>query len=101
MYTYNITTRVENTIADAWILWQQKVHIPSCLQTGSVAGYQFHKLLGHDEEDIQLFVLQLQIPSESDLQTFTSMHEPDLKLLSEKKWGDSVLEFRSLLQNID
>ncbi len=34
MFVYNITTKVDNTIEEEWILWQKKIHIPEILSTG-------------------------------------------------------------------
>ena len=101
MYTVNITTKVDHDSLIDWLLWQKEVHIPALMETGCFQEYRFQKLLNHEEEDGEIFVLQLVAFSKESYQTFLERFEKNLKNDSFIKWGEKCFEFRSLLQNID
>ena len=101
MYTVNITTKVDNDILDDWLHWQKEIHIPAMMDTGCFQKYRFHHLLGQDETDGKVFVLQLVARSKESHQLFLENFEKKLKNDSFLKWGEKYFEFRSLLQNID
>lgn len=101
MYTINITTMVDHDILADWLLWQRDVHIPALMETKCFQDYRFQQLIGQDEEDGKIFVLQLITASKENYELFQEKFEDDLKNLSFEKWGEKCFEFRSLLQNID
>ncbi len=101
MYTVNITTKVNHDIIDDWLLWQKDEHIPALMDTGCFQEYRFHQLVGQDEEDGKVFVLQLLTTSKESYHSFLEKADKELQNQSIKKWGERCFEFRSLLQNID
>ena len=101
MYTINITTKVDDDILTEWLNWQKDIHIPSLMDTGCFQKYRFHQLLGQDESDGKVFVLQLVAGTKQNHQIFQDKFENILKNESFLKWGERCFEFRSLLQNID
>lgn len=101
MYTVNITTKVDNDILADWLNWQKQIYIPALMNTGCFQKYRFHQLLGQDETDGKVFVLQLLAATKENHQIFLERFENNLKNESFLKWGEKCFEFRSLLQNID
>ena len=101
MYTVNITTKVDHDILTDWLLWQKEAHIPALMETGCFQQYRFHHLLGQDDTDGKVFVLQLVIATKENYETFLEKFEKGFKNNTFSKWGEKCLEFRSLLQNID
>lgn len=101
MFTINITTKVDHDILTDWLLWQKKTHIPALMDTGCFQQYRFHQLLGQDDKDGKVFVLQLLTTSKESYTIFSEKFEKELKNDSFSKWGEKCFEFRSLLQNID
>lgn len=101
MFTLNITTKVDHDIVVDWLLWQKEVHIPAMMDTKCFQDYRFQQLIGQDDDDGKIFVLQLVTASESDYHFFLEKFENILKNQSLEKWGEKFFEFRSLLQNID
>ncbi len=101
MYTVNITTKVDHDILTDWLIWQKNDHIPALMDTGCFQQYRFHELIGQDEEDGKVFVLQLVTTSKESYHSFMEEFEMELKNQSVVKWGDKCFEFRSLLQNVD
>lgn len=101
MYTLNITTKVDHDILPAWLKWQKEIHIPALMETGCFQKYRFHQLLGQDESDGKVFVLQLVVNTNESHKTFENEFENKLKNESFLKWGEKCFEFRTLLQNID
>ncbi len=101
MYTVNITTKVDNEILPDWLKWQKDIHIPTLMGTGCFNLYRFQQLLGQDEADGKVFVLQLVTRTKESYQIFLDKFENKLKNDSFLKWEEKCFEFRSLLQNID
>ena len=101
MYTLNITTKVDPDILADWLKWQKEIHIPALMDTGCFQKYRFHHLLGQDETDGKVYILQLVAGSKESHQNFLDKFENKLKNESFLKWGEKCFEFRSLLQNID
>lgn len=101
MYTINITTKVDNDIIADWLKWQKEVHIPALMNTGCFQKFRLQQLLGQDETDGKVFVLQIVASTKESYQIFLDKFENKLKKDSFLKWEEKCFEFRSLLQNID
>lgn len=101
MFIYNITTKVEHSISDAWLRWQQDIHIPEIMATGLFTEHRFYKLLEHDDEEGAIFVIQFVADSKVNYDTYISEFAPQLREISLVKWNDKTVSFRTLLQNVD
>ncbi len=51
MIIYNVTIKVDKTIAEDWLLWMQKEHIPEVMATGCFYAYKIVRLLEIDESE--------------------------------------------------
>lgn len=51
MLIYNITTKVDHSIADAWLQWMKEEHIPEVIATGCFSQSRILRLLEVDETD--------------------------------------------------
>ena len=40
MYIYNVTLKVDATVADDWTRWMRQTHIPEVIDTGYFTGYR-------------------------------------------------------------
>lgn len=50
MFIYNITFRVNNSIAEDWLKWQKEEHIPEIIATGLFEDSKIYRLLNQDDE---------------------------------------------------
>ncbi len=100
MVIYNITTRVENNIADVWLQWQNDVYVPEVMNTGLFSEYRFFKLLGQDETDGKTYILQFYASNKNLCEEYVEEHAQILRNKEIEKWGDNFVSFQSLLESV-
>ena len=101
MYIYNITTKVDNGIADVWTLWQKQTHIPETMITGFFYDYRFYELLEQDEDDLKTFVIQYFARELKDCKEYIREYLPLLTEIAFDKWGNQFISFRTLLKSLN
>ena len=100
MIVYNITTKVDHSVYEEWLQWQKDIHIPEIMDTGFFSEYRFYKLLEHDDDEGKVFVTQFLTHTRQDYDTYIKEFSSILRNKSLEKWGDKVVSFRTLLQNV-
>jgi hypothetical protein len=100
MLLYNITTKVDHAIVNDWLRWEKEIHIPEIMSTGLFIEHKFYKLLEHDDEEGQNFIIQFMASSKEDFDTYLKEFAPQLQSKVFAKWGDKVVIFQTLLQNV-
>ena len=103
MILYNITLNVEEGLGDDFLVWIKAVHIPEFLKTGLFLEHKMFKLISNhgDSPGTLTFALQFYL---KDVKTFLEYSDNHAGRLSEElkaKFGNGVLAFRTLLENID
>ncbi len=98
MIIYNVTVKLTWQIADAWLAWMQRTHIPGVMATGSFTSYQFVKLLDIDEEEGPTYAVQYVANSKAEVDHYINVHAPRLRQDSMDRWGDQFIAFRTLMQ---
>ncbi len=100
MFIYNITLKVDHAILNEWLHWQKEIHIPEIMATGLFYDHRFYRLLEHDEEEGNTYVIQFLAKEKNDYNRYLENFAPRLRKESDQKWGDQVLSFRTLLQDL-
>ena len=100
MLIYNITTKVDHDISEEWLRWQKEIHIPEIMATGFFSEHRFYKLLEHDDESGTIFVTQFYSHSRTNYDRYILQNAPQLRKQALDKWGDKIISFRTLLQNV-
>ncbi len=101
MYIYNITTKVDNNIADEWKHWQKQTNIPEIMLTGFFYDHRFYELLEQDDDDGKTFVVQYFALELEDCKEYIRNY---VSLLTERtfdKWGNQFIAFRTLLKSLN
>ncbi len=101
MLLYNITTKVDNAIVNEWLQWQKEIHIPEIMDSGLFHEYRLYRLLGQDDTEGKTYVTQFFIDSENNYQKYLQHFAPGLREKAIGQWGDQIISFRTLLQNVD
>jgi hypothetical protein len=101
MIIYNVTIKVEWSIAEDWENWMRNTHIPEVLQTGCFDKHQLVRLLEVDETDGPTYAAQYYAPNLTSYDYYLQHHAPALQKKSTDLWGQKCLDFRSLMQIID
>ena len=98
MIIYNVTVKVDASIADAWLAWLLEEHIPDVMQTGCFSGNKVVRLLEVDESEGPTYAIQYNADSKADYNRYIQMHANRLRDQSYQKWGDRFIAFRSVMQ---
>ena len=100
MLIYNITTKVENHIAEEWLQWQKEIYIPKILDTGLFYEYHIFKLLEQDETEGKTYVTQFYANNKEAYKKYIHHDYKILRSMSIEKWGNNYIDFESLLQTV-
>lgn len=101
MIIYNITTKVDWSVADDWKVYMHANFIPSLLETGCFDNFRFMKLLQVDESDGPTFALQLTSPSLSLYSRYIDAFAPEIRRKLAAQWGQNFVDFHSLMQEVE
>jgi len=101
MLIYNVTTKVDWSIAEEWLQWMQEIHIPDVLATGCFTKYQFVRLLEIDEEEGPTYAAQYFLESRLLYDQYLNQFASKLRQQVNDKWGNKYIAFRSLMQLVD
>jgi hypothetical protein len=88
-------------MAEEWLKWMQEEHIPEVMQTGCFTECKILKLLteADDNEGIN-YAIQYTANTIDNYNQYKDQFGPILQAKTKEKYGDSVLEYRSLLEVI-
>ena len=100
MIIYNVTIKVEQSIADAWLQWLLNEHIPDIMQTGCFSSHKVVRLLEVDETEGPTYAIQYHADSKADYNRYIEIHASHMRQKSFDKWGNGFMAFRSVMQVI-
>jgi len=101
MIIYNITIKVDWTIAEDWAAWMQDFLIPEVLGTGCFERHQFVRLLQVDETEGPTYAIQYYAATLSKYDYYLQHHAPAFRKQVADKWGEKYIDFRTLMQVIE
>ncbi len=100
MLIYNITTKVEHSIAHKWVQWMKAEHIPTIMETGKFVDFNFAKLIDIDETDGLTYAVQFFAEEKHDYDQYIQLHSAQLRKEAIDKWGANFISFRSLMEEV-
>jgi len=98
MLIYNVTTKVDPSIHEAWVDWMKMVHIPAIMDTKCFIKFQFVKLLDLDETDGFTYATQYYCNQQADYLQYMDQYAAFLRQEAMNTWGSQFASFRSLMQ---
>lgn len=101
MIIYNITIKVEWSVAEEWLQWMQKVYIPDMLNTGCFEKHQFVRLLQVDEIEGPTYASQYYIHTLSKYDYYLQHYAPFFRQQIKDKWGEKYIDFSTLMQVVE
>lgn len=101
MLIYNVTTKVDWSIADEWLQWMQAVHIPEVIGTGCFEKHQLVRLLEVDEEEGPTYAAQYFAVSKAKYEYYINHYAPAFGKQITGKWGDKYIAFRSVMEVVE
>ncbi len=98
MIIYNITTKVDQSIHEAWVDWMKTKHIPEIMNTGCFTKFQFVQVLETDESDGFTYATQFYATTKEDYKNYVAQFATALRQDALNTWGNKFAGFRSLMQ---
>lgn len=101
MIIYNVTTKINWSIQEAWVKWMQEKHLPQIMDTGCFTKLQFVKLLDTDEDDGPTYAAQFYANSIEQYNEYVEKYGPALRKDAKDTWGANLISFRSLMEVLE
>lgn len=98
---YNVTVKVETSIADAWLAWLKDEHVPEVLQTGCFTRAVISRLIETDDSDGPTFSIQYHAISKAQYNRYIEMHAANMRQKGYETWGNHFMAFRSVMQVVN
>lgn len=101
MIIYNVTVNVEEDIHTEWLDWMKTVHIPEVMATGLFIESKMLALISRQEGETG-FTYAIQYKTDSLEKYFNYRDEfgPSLQKKTLDKYGNKVLAFRTLMEEV-
>jgi len=100
MIIYNVTVKVELSIAKEWVKWMLDEHMDELVATGMFVAHRLHRLLEQDESDGVTYVAQYLCDSMAKYEEYIEKYAPALREKSNKRFGTKAIGFRTLMEVI-
>ena len=101
MIIYNVTIKVDDSIAEEWLKWMQEEHLPEVLGTGCFSGYRLVRLLEVDDSEGPTYATQYNAASKADYNRYIQLHAAGLREKLQQKWGNGFIAFRSVMEVVE
>jgi hypothetical protein len=101
MLIYNVTTKVDWSIADEWVKWMQETHIPEVMGSGCFEKHQLVRLLDIDEQEGPTYAAQYYATSKISYEDYIDKYATELREKVINKWGNKFISFRTLMELVD
>jgi hypothetical protein len=98
---YNVTTKVDHSIADAWLRWLKDEHVPDIIATGCFTHATILRLLDTDETAGPTYAVQYHAESKALYNRYIEMFAEAMRKKAIAKWGDQFIAFRSVLEVVN
>ncbi len=98
---YNVTIKIETTLAAEWLQWMQQTHIPEVIATGCFTHAVTLRLMETDEEEGLTYAVQYFAASKANYNCYIEKFAPQLRQKNFDKWGNKFIAFRSVMEVMD
>ena len=100
MIIYNVTIKVEDAIAEDWVLWMKNEHIGDVLGTGLFTDCRLCRLIQDDEQEGVTYVAQYYCESMTEYNEYIDNHAQQMREKGFKKFGSGFVAFRTVMETV-
>ena len=98
---YNVTIKVEHSIAREWLEWLKNEHVPGMIATGCFTSATIlHLLESHDNEG-NTYAVQYHAASKEKYNEYINRFSVEMRQKGLEKWGDRFIAFRTVMQVVN
>lgn len=101
MIIYNVTIKVEKSVAGPWLVWLKEEHIPEVIGTGCFTRASILHLLEVDDSEGPTYAIQYVAESKALYNLYIEKFASGMRQKSFEKWGDKFIAFRSVMEVIN
>lgn len=98
---YNVTVKVDPTIADEWLTWINTVHIPDVINTGCFTKGKLLRLLEMDDSEGPTYAIQYFAENRAAYDLYIDKFADTMRRKSFEKWGTKFIAFRSVMEFVN
>ena len=98
---YNVTTKVDHSIATDWVEWMKATHIPAMIATGCFEKGLMLQLTEVDESEGPTYAVQYSAASRALYNRYIQVYAESLRKQAEAKWGALIISFRTVLRVVN
>ena len=97
MYIYNVTVKLDPSIAREWVTWMKEEHMPELMATGLFSRYQLCRLLEQDDSDGPTYTAQYFCAGKEEYDTYIRDYAPMMREKGLAKFGGKFAAFRTVM----
>ena len=98
MIIYNVTIKVNNDVADAWLTWMKTEHMADVMSTGLFVDCRLCRLLEQDELEGLTYTAQYSLESIAQYNTYIDQHAEKMREKGFKLFGGKFAAFRTVME---
>ncbi len=98
MIIYNVTIKVDHSIAAEWLIWLKEDHIPDIIGTGCFTHATILHLLEADDTEGITYAVQYHAESKALYNLYIEQFSDEMRKKGMGKWGNKFIAFRSVMQ---
>ncbi len=98
MIIYNVTIKVDNTAAEAWVEWMKNEHIADVLATGLFVDARLSRLLEQDDSEGITYIAQYFADTIEQYQEYIENHAIAMREKGFKAFGGKFAAFRTVME---
>lgn len=101
MIVYNVTVKVDHSIASDWLTWMKQEHIPDIVGTGCFTHSTMYHLFESDDEEGITYVVQYYAKGPSLYNQYIAQYAETMRKKGLDKWGNKFIAFRTVMQVVN
>lgn len=100
MIVYNVTSAIDEDIEQDWLKWMREHHMPEVMATRQFVDCRLYKVLARQEPGTVTYSAQYLALNMEDVDSYVEKFAPGLRSHVSDRYGDKVVSFRTLLEEI-
>ena len=101
MVIYNVTTKVDHSIAAAWLQWLKEEYIPAMIATGCFTRAVILHVAEADDEEGVTYAVQYHGEDQERYLDYIDRFAEQMTKKAIDKWGNKFISFRTLMKVVN
>ena len=98
MIVYNVTVKLDHSIASGWLKWLNDEHIPDMIGTGCFEKANVLRLPETDDTDGITYAVQYFAPDKNAYDNYIKKFSENMRKKGTDKWGNKFIAFRTVME---